>query len=313
MHKCLYCNQSLSSGDFHPTCAKKIFGRTEVPTLLYELNEIEELARKTISHSIAVTGVQRKLSLHLDNNANHDSRFTIVGLWGNYILKPPTKEYPFMPEVEQCTMELAKLFKIPVVPHSLIRLSSGELCYITRRIDRNQKTGQPIHMEDFCQLSGKLTEQKYHGSMEHAAKVIQAYSSNALFDLIRYFELSLFSFITGNTDMHLKNFSLLHNENNLISLSPAYDLLCTRLFISEKDDAEELALTLNGKKRKLKKEDFFSFGKTIGLSDKQIETSLKNALEAEAKIKPVIESSFIPQNMQTNFIKIIGERYERLR
>ena len=313
MHKCLYCNQSLSSGDFHPTCAKKIFGRTEAPTLLYELNEIEELARKTISHSIAVTGVQRKLSLHLDNNANHDSRFTIVGLWGNYILKPPTKEYPFMPEVEQCTMELAKLFKIPVVPHSLIRLSSGELCYITRRIDRNQKTGQPIHMEDFCQLSGKLTEQKYHGSMEHAAKVIQAYSSNALFDLIRYFELSLFSFITGNADMHLKNFSLLHNENNLISLSPAYDLLCTRLFISEKDDAEELALTLNGKKRKLKKEDFFSFGKTIGLSDKQIETSLQRALEAEAKIKPVIENSFIPQDMQTNFIKIIGERYERLR
>lgn len=216
-----------------------------------------------------------------------------------------------MPEVEQCTMQLAKLFKIPVVPHSLIRLASGELCYITRRIDRNQKTGQPIHMEDFCQLSGKLTEQKYHGSMEHAAKVIQAYSSNALFDLIRYFELSLFSFITGNADMHLKNFSLLHNENNLISLSPAYDLLCTRLFISEKDDAEELALSLNGKKRKLKKGDFFSFGKTIGLSDKQIETSFQIALEAEAKIKPVIENSFIPQNMQTKFIKIIQERYRR--
>jgi len=311
MHKCLYCNQSLSSGDFHPACAKKIFGRTEAPTLLYELNDIEDLARETISQSIAVTGVQTKLSLYLDNKKKHDSRFTIVGLWGNYILKPPTKKYPFMPEVEQCTMQLAKLFKIPVVPHSLIRLASGELCYITRRIDRNQKTGQPIHMEDFCQLSGKLTEQKYHGSMEHAAKVIQAYSSNALFDLIRYFELSLFSFITGNADMHLKNFSLLHNENNLISLSPAYDLLCTRLFISEKDDAEELALSLNGKKRKLKKEDFFSFGKTIGLSDKQIETSFQIALEAEAKIKPVIENSFIPQNMQTKFIKIIQERYRR--
>ena len=179
MHKCLYCNQGLSSGDFHPTCAKKIFGRTEAPTLLYELNEIEELARKTISHSIAVTGVQRKLSLHLDNNANTTHALPCWTM-GNYILKPPTKEYPFMPEVEQCTMQLAKLFKIPVVPHSLIRLQVARLCYITRRIDRKPKTGQPIHMEDFCQLSGKLTEQKYHGSMEHAAKVIQAYSSNAL-------------------------------------------------------------------------------------------------------------------------------------
>jgi serine/threonine-protein kinase HipA len=313
MNKCLYCYHSTDSGEFHPQCAKKIFGITTVPKLPYTLDAMESLAREIIIQSVSVTGVQAKLSLHLNpETKKKDSRFTLVGLWGNYILKPPAEEYPHMPEVEDCTMHLAELFRIPVVPHTLIRLDSGELAYLTRRIDRNSKNNKPIHMEDFCQLSGKLTEHKYRGSMESIGKLIRKYSSNALFDLITFFEVTLFSFLTGNGDMHLKNFSLIHNENGQISLTPAYDLLSTRIFISEKDDPEEMALTLNGKKRKFTIRDIMNFGQSCSLSEKQIANSLGKFRSNYGSIEAVIKRSFLSTSIQDEYLSIIENRIKRL-
>lgn len=310
MNKCLYCSLPLNvneTNDYHEKCARIFFEQSSVPRLDYSFDSIKNLAKETIHKSIALTGVQAKLSLHLAKQQK-DSRFTIVGLWGNYILKPPSISYPYICEVEQCTMQLAQAFQIPVVPHSLIKLQTGELCYITRRIDRNNKTNTPIHMEDFCQLSGKLTEQKYQGSMEQAAKIIRKYSSNAGFDILRFFELSVFSFITGNADMHLKNFSLIHNENAFISFSPAYDLLCTRLFISEKEDSEEMALSLNGKKRKLTINDFLLFAKNIGLSEKQVDSVFARFQASIPEAKKIIQNSFMPENLQEEFFEIIKKR-----
>lgn len=312
MSKCLYCYKEILEGEFHSACAKKIFGTTQVPELPYSLDTMEELAKEIVVQSVSVTGVQAKLSLHLTSENKKDSRFTLVGLWGNFILKPPAVEYPHMPEVEDCTLHLAEEFKIPVVPHTLIRLNSGELAYLTRRIDRNVKSNEPIHMEDFCQLSGKLTEQKYRGSMEAIAKLIRKYSSNALFDLLTFFDVTLFSFLTGNGDMHLKNFSLIHNENGLITLTPAYDLLSTRIFISEKDDPDELALTLNGKKRKLTRADFESFGKTCGLSSKQVNNTLKRFQNSYGQVEPLIRNSFLSKPLQDEYIQIIATRAEIL-
>ncbi len=313
MSKCLYCYRDTAVDEFHPACAKKIFATATIPELPYSLDTMEELAKEIVVQSISVTGVQPKLSLHLSNKSKkQDSRFTLVGLWGNYILKPPTKKYPFMPEVEDLTMHLAELFKIPVVPHSLIRLKSGELAYLTRRIDRNQKDMQPIHMEDFCQLSGKLTEHKYRGSMEGIGKIISKHSSNAMFDMLHFYEIALFSFLTGNGDMHLKNFSLIHSENGLTSLTPAYDLLSTRIFIDEKDDPEEMALTLNGKKRKYKLVDFIEFGNSIGLSEKQILNSHSKFAKNLKSIETLIRLSFAPSHIQDKYLEIIKERLNRL-
>lgn len=218
-----------------------------------------------------------------------------------------------MPEVEDCTMHLAELFRIPVVPHSLIKLRSGELAYLTRRIDRNVKNLKPIHMEDLCQLSGKLTEHKYRGSMESIGKIIRQYSSNAIYDIITFFEITLFSFLTGNGDMHLKNFSLLHNENGLITLTPAYDLLSTRLFIDSKEDPEELALTLNGKKNKFKLIDFEEFGKSIGLSEKQTRNSLNKFEKMIRKVEPLIHLSFLPKDFQKRYLEIISAQTKRIK
>ncbi len=312
MKKCLFCYKKIENGDFHESCSKKIFNNPIAPLLSYSVETMEELANEIAQNSIAVTGVQPKLSLHLNPaTKQQDSRFTIVGLWGNFILKPPIKEYPNMPEVEDCTMHLASLFDISVVPHSLIRLKSGELAYITRRVDRDFKKKAPIHMEDFCQLSEKLTIDKYRGSMESIAKLIKKFSSNSGFDLISFFEITVFSFLTANGDMHLKNFSLLHNNEN-ITLAPAYDLLCTRLFISEKNDPEEMALTLNWKKRKFKLSDFQEFGISCGLSLKQIENSLNKFAKNYHKIESLVRSSFLSESLQNEFLEIIEERAKRL-
>lgn len=313
MSKCLYCYKEGAEGDFHSACTRKIFTTTSIPELPYDLTTIDELAKEIVVQSISVTGVQPKLSLHLSTaSGKRDSRFTLVGLWGNFILKPPALEYPSMPEVEDCTMHLAELFKIPTVPHSLIRFKSGELAYLTRRIDRREKDKNPIHMEDFCQLSGKMTEHKYRGSMEGVAKIIRQHSSNAIFDMITFYEVALFSFLTGNGDMHLKNFSMIYNENGLNTLTPAYDLLSTRLFISEKDDPEEMALTLNGKKQKFKQKDFTEFGNSIGLSDKQILNSHNKFAKNIKDVESFVSISFLPEEMQNRFLEIITERSKRI-
>jgi len=234
---------------------------------------------------------------------------TVVGLWGEYILKPPCEEYPFMPENESLTMELAGYSGIQTVPNSLIRLKSGELAYITKRIDRvgNRK----LPMEDTAQLSGKLTEQKYAGSLEQVGKVIRQFSSNPGFDLLRFFELNVFSFLTGNADMHLKNFSIIL-QNGLYGLAPAYDLLSTRLLIPEVNDREESALSMNGKKRKFNRDDFIKFSTNLGLPEKAVKNSLSSLSKKSETADEIISKSFLPIESKTQYSELIRERIGRI-
>jgi len=215
MGRCLYCYNDLGEEtyEFHPSCSRKIFGTPIPPDLPYSDDDMLQLAEKVIKSQSTVTGVQPKLSLHIEKLSKKDEpqRFTIVGLWGGYILKPPTKQYKFLPELEDLTMHLAEISGIEVVPHSLIRLSSGNLSYITKRIDRSND--RKIHMEDMCQLTERLTEQKYNGSHEQIGKAIAKYLANPGIEIINFFEQILFSFLTGNADMNIKNFSLIDNPD----------------------------------------------------------------------------------------------------
>jgi serine/threonine-protein kinase HipA len=204
--KCLYCYQPLNEAeqDFHTVCAKKMFGTKQAPIIDFNLKQLEELAKQIVIKSVAVTGVQPKLSLEIEKHKNELSRLTIVGLHGNYILKPPSTEYKELPQNEDVTMHLANLVKIKTAQHCLIRLHSGELAYITKRFDRNKK--DKIAVEDFCQLTENLTEHKYRGSIEKVAKTTQKFTTNKGLEVLRLFELVLFCYLTGNADMHLKNF-----------------------------------------------------------------------------------------------------------
>ncbi|PWD98316.1 HipA domain-containing protein [Marinilabilia rubra] len=311
-NKCLYCYQPLkeSNSDFHAKCSRKIFGTSKAPVLDYSLDQMHELAKKVVQSHVTVPGVQAKLSFHFEPARNRENRLTLVGVLGNYILKPPTPQFTNLPENEDLTMHLAGIFNIKVVPHSLIRLKSGELAYITKRIDR--VGGKKLPMEDLCQLSERLTEDKYKGSMEQVGKVIMQHSSNPLFDAQVFFELTLFSFLTGNADMHLKNFSLIDLENGLTQLAPAYDLLSTRLVISEKDDPEELALTLNGRKRKLKSADFMHLADSLKINRKQIDNIFKRFKNAIPKVLDFIDDSFLPEDKKVEYRELIETRAKRL-
>ncbi len=312
MKNCLYCYLPLEDEkrDFHEVCCKKFFGQTEQPELPYDESNMEELAARLIHSQTTLTGVQPKISLNLaiSEERNKPKRFTIVGLLGDFILKPPSPHYPQLPEVEDITMHLASIAGINVVPHSLIRLKSGNLAYITRRIDRS--IFGKLAMEDMCQLTERLTEDKYRGSYEQIGKVLLKYSSNPLLDLINYSELLVFSFVTGNSDMHLKNFSLIEKPENGFSLSPAYDLIATTLVNPE--DKEEMALTLNGKKKKIKRSDFETVFISFGLDSKQQANIFGKMAKAESEWKNFIGRSFLSQDFQNQYTAIIQERITRL-
>lgn len=304
MNKCLYCyKENNEGGDFHASCASKFFGSKIIPEMPYALDEMNELAQQVIERSISITGVQPKLSMSMLNSTK-EHRLTVVGaLGGDYIFKPPNVDYPEMPENEHLTMLLAEMFGITTVPSTLIRLKSGELSYLTNRIDRLEG-GEKVHMLDMFQITEAFD--KYKSSHEKVGKAILAYAANTQFDVLRFFELVVFSYLVGNNDMHLKNFSLIKNKDGW-GLSPAYDLLNVSIVLPE--DKEELALTLGGKKSSFSKDYFVAFGKNMNLSEKQISGVFSRFAKKQSKAISLIQSSFLSKELQNKYIELMNQRY----
>lgn len=322
MKKCLYCYQSLTKNavsanneeyDFHPSCAKKMFGTTIPPVIDFDLKQLEELARQIVLKRVAVTGVQPKLSLSLEKHKGVP-RLTIVGLQGDYILKPSSSHYAELPENEDVTMHLADLVKIKTARHSLIRLGSGELAYLTKRFDRNTSASptqvQKIAVEDFCQLSENLTEHKYRGSIEKIGKLTHQFTANKGFEVQRLLELVIFSYLTGNADMHLKNFSLMENTSGEYEFSPAYDLLSTALVIT--DDKEESALTINGKRNNLSLNDFNVLAASFKINEKSLQAIYNRFDKILVTWTAFIQQSFLSKKMQKNYIALLNSKHKKL-
>lgn len=311
-HRCLYCYEELNdtNSNFHQACNKKFFGQLETPLLSYNKADLEKLASQIIQTKSVVTGVQAKvsLSLHRKEENNTVKKLTIVGLYGDYILKPPSDYYPFLPEVEDLTMHLAEVCGLQTVPHTLCYLEDGTRCYLTKRVDRSRK--ESFHMEDMCQLTERLTEDKYKGSHEQVAKAILKYSSNPLLDVTNFYEVVVFSYLVGNADMHLKNFSLLEKPGMGYGLSPAYDLLSTVLV--NPSDTEELALTLNGKKKKLNYNDFLNAFQTSGLNKKVLDRMLENFYYCVFEMKEFVPKSFLNDEFKSNFLNVLSQRSRSL-
>jgi len=309
-NKCLYCYEAIEEGkDFHEKCSLKFFGTSIPPTLEYSLNQMDELAKNVVERSISVPGVQAKLSMSLIKAAKGKSanRLTVVGaLGGRYIFKPPSERFQEMPTNEHVSMRIAESFGINVVPSSLIRLASGELSYITKRIDRTETDGK-IHMIDMFQITE--ASDKYKSSMEKVGRALDSYSENALLDKIFFLELTVFSSLTGNNDMHLKNFSMIESPSGWV-LSPAYDLL--NVAIVNPDDKEELALTLAGKKKKFKRENFEQLGEGLALNQKQIQSVFKRMVKNKAKVSAWLDRSFLSEEMKIAYKELLELRYKQI-
>ena len=308
MPNCLYCYQTLDEGqlDYHPKCSKAFFGTDQPPALPYQLSDMEQLARDAALLSISVPGVQPKLSLGWIKEAlrkGQSGRLTIVdALEGQYILKPQHADYPQMPENEHLSMKLAELFRMDIVPVNMIRLQSGELCFISRRIDCNADRSKN-HMIDFLQILE--LESKYKGTMETLGKTIGELSVNELLDKLRFFESTVFNFVIGNNDMHLKNYSMFLSDSGWV-LSPLYDLLNVKMILPE--DKDDTALLLGGKKMNFSKRTFDDFGAVLKLNAKQINAVYGRLQRWLPEANKLIDQSFLHPEKQIAYKEMIVER-----
>ncbi len=306
--RCLCCGRMLRDSEelYHAACKRKLFGQGSTPCLNYSLDELNELAKQHVLARVSVPGVQPKLSLHLERATPRDgARLTLVGLAGDFILKPPVAQWQHLPEAEHFCMLYARRCGILTADFGLVPLKSGEYAYLSKRMDC--QGGTRLHMEDFCQILNKLTFQKYSGSMEQIARGLRAYSSSPGLDMIRLYELTLFSYVTGNSDMHLKNFSLLRQADGRNELSPAYDLVPVKVILPE--DTEELALTLNGKKSKLKADDFNKFATSLQLSPvQQARTTSRIVKKLTREKDDALACSFLPEDLKQKLSNLIDSR-----
>ncbi len=319
MNRCLCCGGAFSAKStdqernqgWHKRCIKKFFGTETLPELDLTEDTFRKLADRTVHRGLTVPGVQRKLSLHLTRE--RESRLTLVNYPTGYILKPQTPEYENLPEYEQLSMHMAELVGIRTVPHGLIRMGDN-YAYITKRIDReiSEKGLKLYAMEDFCQLSGRLTADKYRGSYENCGRIIRRYSEQEGFDLSELYLRILFSFLTGNSDMHLKNFSLIEESpaSRSFRLSAAYDLLPVKVILPS--DQEEMALTVNGKKKNLRKKDFLALGESIGLGEKAVEHILKHLLGKREQLLSACEEAYLTEKQIEGLKDLIRDRAELL-
>ena len=316
---CLCCGNPLlpsqaQEKQWHTSCIKKFFGTSSLPVLDITGRQLAEFAAQSVRAGLSVPGVQRKMSLHLNkkDDSNRTPRLTLVGYPAGYILKSDSTDYPLLPESEYLAMQLASLWKIATVPFALIRLADETFAYITKRIDRNTVSGAThnIPMEDFCQLSQRLTEDKYKGSYEQCGRIIDTYAAMPLLDKTEFFNRLLFCFITGNSDMHLKNFSLIHRHGRQWQLSEAYDLLPVQ--IVNPSDKEQTALTLNGKKKKITKDDFLACAATMGITGKVAENLIKLTIQAATKTGPFIQNSMLSDDLKEKMKSLVAERMQIL-
>jgi serine/threonine-protein kinase HipA len=310
--KCHICYGEVEPENYyHQSCLKKLFNTKEAPVIEFSNNNIASMALEYIKEKHGLPGVQKKLSLTIEHPKKSKPRLTLIGyLGGEYILKPPTNEYPFMPEIEDLTMHLADIANIIVSEHGLVKMADKKIAYITKRFDR--KGNNKLAVEDLCQLSLKLTENKYRSSHEQVGKIIRRYSKVPGDDTLRYFELVLFSFIVGNADMHLKNFSMVTNDLNNIRLSPCYDLLSTKLLIASTIDPEELALPINGKKSNIIKKDFVKLGENLNIPIKVINYSISKMLSNQDKWFNKIDDSFVSEELKEKFKILISNNCQKL-
>lgn len=292
---------------WHNRCVKRFFGTKTLPDIEVSEDVLEQLAIESTNKGLTVPGVQKKMSLHLDNSGA-TPRLTLVNYPTGYILKPQTKEYPCLPEAEYLVMQMAEKAKIKTVPHALIRIKAQDdaLAYITKRIDR--RDGKMLAMEDFCQLDGRLTEDKYKGSYERCAKIIRKYSSRAGLDITELFIRVVFSFIIGNSDMHLKNFSLIETDENIGNyiLSDAYDMLPVNTV--NPADTEQTALTMNGKKRNLHRNDFLKFADACQIDRAVAGKIIDRLKEYESEFIRETEQSYLTDELKESLIALMKER-----
>ncbi len=306
-HKCLSCQimeteLALPEG-YHKRCSKRLFGTTRPPKVPFKATDIAREAQKMVG-KMSISGVQPKLSVIHDRKK---SQLNVVERGGLYILKPPTERFESLPENENLCMNIASAYGIEVPPHGLLPLMDDRLVYVVKRFDRLED-GSKLQQEDFQQLL--QTNDKYTGSYERIATFIKKHSCVTGLDLVRLFERALLFYVLGNGDAHLKNFSLLKKKEVDYQLSPAYDIVNSRLVLP--GEKEDMCLSLQGKKNQLFGGDFRRLSEHFGLNRKQVDNSLTRLNDLKLSIETMIGENSLSQHLKDGFLEIFRERVKRI-
>ncbi|MBX9653884.1 HipA domain-containing protein [bacterium] len=297
---CRICLENTrGESDYHARCLRGLFGTAKVPHLDIELGKLHTAALAMVGHT-SLSGIQKKISVGL--SADRET-LQVEAEGGRYILKPQTETYPFLPENEHLTTQLAKLVGIEVAPSGLVSLKDGSLAYVVRRFDR-LPDGRKLRQEDFCQIAEKSPKEKYDGSAELCVRLIRKYATEPLVEIFKLYRLMLFIWWSGNGDMHLKNFSLLTSEDGVIQLTPAYDLVCTRLVIPD----DQLALPIAGKRDRLDRADWLEFARYCNLPEKPVMRVVSELVGSQTKATELIDRSFVSSDKRKEFVNLIVER-----
>jgi len=261
---------------------------------------------RTRSDKMSIQGVQPKLSATLKLK---EARLQIVDTGGRFILKPNPRDYEEVPANEALTMTLAAHAGIDTPPHGIIPAVDGSWVYVIRRFDREGR--KKIHVEDFAQLSNRKRDTKYESSLERVADVVEEHCSFPNLEKPRLARRLLFCFLTGNEDMHLKNFSLIASEGN-VALSPAYDFLNTSLVLE--NAKEESALPLKGKKNNLTRKLWLDYycRERLGLSETAISRILADLRIGVPAWRELIARSFLSAPKREAYAELVEERAGRL-
>lgn len=306
-YRCLSCHISESGKDllqgYHKQCSNKLFGTAHPPNVPFKSTDVAAEAQKMVG-KMSISGVQPKLSTIHDRKR---SVLTVVDIGGLFILKPPTDRFESLPENENLCMNIASAYGVEVPPHGLLPLADDRLAYVVKRFDRLDD-GLKLQQEDFQQLL--QTDDKYAGSYESIANFIKKHSNVPGLDLVNLFERALLFFVLGNGDAHLKNFSLLKKEEVGYSLSPAYDIVNSRLVLPE--EKEEMCLSLQGKRNNISKKDFHGLSEHLGLNSKQVLNALERLSGLRSPIEMMIEESFLEERLRNRFLEIFRERMKRI-
>lgn len=303
MNRCPITYENCGNDKYSQKGLKKLSPKLE--TLLYFPYSAEEQRRQAAERTkkMSIQGIQPKLSTILNTT---EKTFEIVDINGKYILKPQHHIYPELPENEDLTMRMAETIGIEIPFHGLIYSKDESLTYFIKRFDRIGRN-KKVALEDFAQLAGKNRDTKYNFTMEKIVNIIDEKCTFPAIDNLKLFRLLIFNFLTGNEDMHLKNYSLI-TRNDKIELSPAYDLLNTTIALNIAE--EEIALYLNGKKNNLKRQDFIEYFAFEHL--KLTEKSINNVLNKISKSIPVwiklIDFCFLSDKMKQKYIELIEKR-----
>ncbi len=278
---------------------KKMFNTFKLPVIDFSLQDISQKAQQ-MTGKLSISGVQPKLSMMLQRKGN----LLIPAVeGGEYILKPQTAAFLNIPENEQCCMDIAEAFQIDVPLHCLLYLKDGSLAYLVKRFDRSE-SGEKIHQEDFSQILESIN--KYQGSVEQIGRKLKEISSAPGYDAQLFFERIIFNFIIGNGDAHLKNYSIAYKDKETIRLTPAYDIVCSKLVIKGEEDS---ALSINGKKNQLTREDFDKLAEYLNVPIKIRYEKFEKSLDF---IEPIIRNSEIKKEAQEQFVSIVKERLSRI-